>query len=139
MLAGYPFIQFYGWQQCHTLFDQTASDRWFTHTETEMRSFARSDSFSSKMHSAFCEFKENYETQGDESKYLGGATFRLLAQCSVSTMQTVPGLVCVHQCPTLRSLCSHLSVVDNNTLVREILLLFRINQNMRGYSFVKFC
>jgi hypothetical protein len=31
--------------------------------ETEVRCFARSDAFSSEIHSASCELKENYETQ----------------------------------------------------------------------------
>jgi hypothetical protein len=34
MLAGFPCIQCYGRRQCHTLFDQTASDRWATHKKT---------------------------------------------------------------------------------------------------------
>ena len=44
MLAGFPCIQCYGQQQCHTLFDQTASDSWATHTEGHC--VARSDAFS---------------------------------------------------------------------------------------------
>ena len=62
-LSGCPCIQCYGWQQCHTLFDQTASDRWRTHTETEGRCFSPSDSFSDNIHSASCKLKENYETE----------------------------------------------------------------------------
>jgi hypothetical protein len=29
----FPYIQCFRWQQCHTLFDQTASDRWPTHSD----------------------------------------------------------------------------------------------------------
>ena len=35
MLAGFPCIQCYGQQQFHILSDQTASDIYATHTETE--------------------------------------------------------------------------------------------------------
>ena len=43
-----------------------ASDRVRTHTETEGRCFAHSDAFSSEIHSASCELKENHETQREE-------------------------------------------------------------------------
>ena len=52
-----------GGQQCHSLFDQTASDRWATHTETEQLCFGHSDAFAGEVHSASCELKENCETQ----------------------------------------------------------------------------
>jgi hypothetical protein len=35
MIAGFPSIQRYGRQQRHTLYDQTASNKWPTHTEAE--------------------------------------------------------------------------------------------------------
>jgi hypothetical protein len=35
------YFQCYMWQQCHTLLDQTASDRWRTHTETQGHHFTR--------------------------------------------------------------------------------------------------
>jgi hypothetical protein len=63
MLAHFSCIQYYGRQQCHALFDQTTSDSWATHTETEGRGFIRSDAFSSEIHSASCKL---YETQTDE-------------------------------------------------------------------------
>jgi hypothetical protein len=47
-------------------FDQTASDRWPTRTETEGRCFARSDAFSGEIHSASCKLKEYYETRRDK-------------------------------------------------------------------------
>ena len=65
MLAGFPCIQCCGRQQCHTLFDQTASDRWTTHRQTEGRCFTHSDAFSSEIHSVSCELKDNYETLRD--------------------------------------------------------------------------
>jgi hypothetical protein len=58
MLAGFPFIQYYGRQQCHPRLDQTASDRCPTRRETERCCFARLDAF-------FCELK-SYETQRDK-------------------------------------------------------------------------
>ena len=58
MLTGFPSIQCYGRQQCHTLFDLTASDRWPTHTEIEGHSFTHLDAFSSEIHSASSELKE---------------------------------------------------------------------------------
>ena len=66
MLVGFRCIQCYGRQQCHTVFDQTASDRWPTHTETEGCCFTHSDAFSGEIQSASCEMKENYETQRDK-------------------------------------------------------------------------
>jgi hypothetical protein len=44
-------------------FYQTASDRWATYTGKEGCCFVRSNVFSSEIHSAFCELKENDETQ----------------------------------------------------------------------------
>ena len=77
MLTGFPCIQCYDWQYCHTLFDQTSSDRWRTHTETEVCCFTHSDAFSSEIHSASCELKENYETQRDE-RYIVVCIFFLI-------------------------------------------------------------
>jgi hypothetical protein len=51
----------------YTLSDQTASDRYATHTETEAHYFVHPDAFSGDIYSASCELKDSYETQGDES------------------------------------------------------------------------
>lgn len=61
MVIGFPCLQCYGWQQCHTCLDHTASDKWPTRRETEGCCFAHSDAFSCEIHSASCELKENYE------------------------------------------------------------------------------
>jgi predicted nucleic acid-binding Zn ribbon protein len=66
MLAGFPYIQCYGRQQCHSLSDQTDSDRYATHPETEGHCFVCSDALSGEIHSASCELKDIYETQRDE-------------------------------------------------------------------------
>jgi hypothetical protein len=46
---------------------ETASDRWPTHRETEGRCFARSEAFT--IHSASCECKLHYGTQGRNIHY----------------------------------------------------------------------
>jgi hypothetical protein len=52
MLTGFPFIQYHGRQQYHSPYDQTASVRWATYTETDGSCFTRSDAFFSEIHSA---------------------------------------------------------------------------------------
>ena len=60
-----------GWKQCHTLLDQTASNRCPTHTEAEVCCYARSDASSSETHSAnSCELKENDATQRQKMHFL---------------------------------------------------------------------
>ena len=68
-LADFPCIQCYGRQQRHTLFAQTESDRYATQTDTWGRCFTRADAFSSEIHSASCELKENDETQRQNINY----------------------------------------------------------------------
>lgn len=70
MLAGFLCIQCYGRQQCHTLLDQSASNRWPTHTETEGHCFACSDASTGEIHLASCELKENYERDREMKDFL---------------------------------------------------------------------
>ena len=69
MVAGFPWIQCYGRQQCHTRLDQTASDRCLHIRETEGHCFARLDAFSGEIHSA-SQLKEIYEKQRQNINYL---------------------------------------------------------------------
>ena len=64
MLAGFPCLQRYGQQQCHSGLEQTSSDLWPTLRDRGV--LFHSEAFSCEIHSDYCELKENYETQRDE-------------------------------------------------------------------------